>query len=102
MPGDAVSVSVLVEDSAAMAARWPDIRDTYLPNLLEHLRAADPSVQVRFQLVGLLTSHYLPADSDGRSMAHDLLRLFSIQLSRYGHRPSEDCTRITTHHQWHR
>ncbi|EJF61907.1 hypothetical protein DICSQDRAFT_161239 [Dichomitus squalens LYAD-421 SS1] len=46
MPGDAVSVTVLVEDSPAMAARWPDIRDAYLPNLLDNLRAADPSAEM--------------------------------------------------------
>ena len=46
MPGDAVSVLVVVEDSAAMAAKWPDIRDAYLPNLLEKLRSEDLSVQV--------------------------------------------------------
>lgn len=49
MPGDAVSVLVLVEDSGQMAAKWPDVRDSYLPILLENLRTADPSVQVRFQ-----------------------------------------------------
>ena len=47
MPGDAVSVLILVEDSAQMAAKWPDVRDSYLPVLLENLRADDPSVQVR-------------------------------------------------------
>ena len=73
MPGDAVSVSVLVEDSVAMAAKWPDIRDAYLPNLLENLRSADPSVQVRIQLVAVLASHCLSADSDGSSMAYDVL-----------------------------
>ncbi|KAI0824403.1 hypothetical protein BC628DRAFT_1322673 [Trametes gibbosa] len=46
MPGDAVSVLVLVEDSAQMAAKWPDVRDSYLPILLENLRMADPSVQI--------------------------------------------------------
>ncbi|KAI0354510.1 hypothetical protein OH77DRAFT_506346 [Trametes cingulata] len=44
MPGDAVSVLVLVEDSGPMAAKWPEVRDSYLPVLLENLRAADPSV----------------------------------------------------------
>ncbi|KAH9895637.1 hypothetical protein C8Q73DRAFT_643968 [Cubamyces lactineus] len=46
MPGDAVSVLILVEDSAQMAAKWPDVRDLYLPVLLENLRADDPSVQM--------------------------------------------------------
>ncbi|OJT09155.1 hypothetical protein TRAPUB_14365 [Trametes pubescens] len=49
MPGDAVSVLVLVEDSGQMAVKWPDVRDSYLPILLENLRTADQSVQVRFQ-----------------------------------------------------
>ncbi|CDO76847.1 hypothetical protein BN946_scf185033.g44 [Trametes cinnabarina] len=46
MQGDAVSVLVLVEDSAQMAAKWPDVRDSYLPILLENLRTADHSVQM--------------------------------------------------------
>ncbi|KAI8977758.1 hypothetical protein BD414DRAFT_445776 [Trametes punicea] len=46
MPGDAVSVLVLVEDSTQMAAKWLDVRDSYLPILLENLRTADPSVQM--------------------------------------------------------
>ncbi|KAL7278283.1 hypothetical protein ACG7TL_008259 [Trametes sanguinea] len=46
MQGDAVSVLVLVEDSPQMAAKWPDVRDSYLPTLLENLRTADPSVQM--------------------------------------------------------
>lgn len=47
MSGDAVSVLVLAEDSPAMASKWPDVRDEYLPNLLVKLRAVDPTVQVR-------------------------------------------------------
>ncbi|KAH9847766.1 hypothetical protein C2E23DRAFT_488356 [Lenzites betulinus] len=46
MTGDALSVLVLVEDSAQMAAKWPDVRDSYLPILLENLRTADQSVQI--------------------------------------------------------
>ncbi|KAI1793661.1 hypothetical protein LXA43DRAFT_1121806 [Ganoderma leucocontextum] len=61
MPGDAVSVSVLVEDSVAMTAKWPDIRDAYLPNLLESLRAADPSVQMEARW--LTTSSASPASA---------------------------------------
>ncbi len=54
MPGDALSVLVLVEDSAAMAAKWPDVRDSYLPKLLENLRSADPFVQVCLALRAIL------------------------------------------------
>ncbi|KAI0668166.1 hypothetical protein C8Q78DRAFT_1048843 [Trametes maxima] len=46
MPGDAVSVLVLVENSGQMVAKWPEVRDSYLPILLENLRSADPSVQM--------------------------------------------------------
>ena len=96
MPGDAVSVSVLVEDSVAMAAKWPDIRDAYLPNLLENLRSADPSVQVRIQLVAVLASHCLSADSDGSSMAYDVLRLFSIRrLAHHGRRSGQERPRVS-------
>ena len=90
MPGDAVSVSVLVEDSVAMAAKWPDIRDAYLPNLLENLRAADPSVQVRIQLAAVLASHCLFAYSDGSSMAYNVLRLSSTRHAHLRHRSSEE------------
>ena len=44
--GDAVSVLVLVEDSRAMADKWQDIRETYLPTLLGSLRLADGTVPV--------------------------------------------------------
>ncbi|KAH9940021.1 uncharacterized protein BXZ73DRAFT_43279, partial [Epithele typhae] len=46
MSGDNVSVLVLAEDSQAMAAKWPDVRNAYLPVLLDRLRAADPSVNM--------------------------------------------------------
>ncbi|CCM06903.1 uncharacterized protein FIBRA_09214 [Fibroporia radiculosa] len=46
-PGDPVSVLILVEDSQAMAANWPDVRTYYLPKLLDSLRTADLSVPMR-------------------------------------------------------
>ncbi|KAL6306534.1 hypothetical protein BKA93DRAFT_773447 [Sparassis latifolia] len=47
MPGDPVSVMVLVEDSLTMLAKWDAIRDFYLPTLLESLRIADLTVPMR-------------------------------------------------------
>ncbi|KAH9943594.1 hypothetical protein B0H21DRAFT_748599 [Amylocystis lapponica] len=47
MTGDPVSVLVLVEDSQAMAGKWVEIRDYYLPTLLGSLRMADTSVPMR-------------------------------------------------------
>ncbi|KAI0919612.1 hypothetical protein AcV5_001630 [Taiwanofungus camphoratus] len=46
-PGDAISVLVLVEDSRAMLGKWDDVRNVYLPTLLETLRVADATVPMR-------------------------------------------------------
>ena len=73
MSGDAVSVLVLAEDSSAMASKWPDVRNAYLPNLLENLRAADPSVQVGCPPPLLPASNPCLTNPDGSYVAHDHL-----------------------------
>lgn len=45
-PGDAVSVFVLIEDSALLAAKWAYMHDFVLPVLLDTLRKADPTSPV--------------------------------------------------------
>lgn len=47
-PGHTVATLVLIENSAAMVERWPDLRDRHLPTLLGTLRMANPVVPVRF------------------------------------------------------
>ncbi|EMD31188.1 hypothetical protein CERSUDRAFT_69524 [Gelatoporia subvermispora B] len=46
-PGDAVSVFVLIEDSALLAAKWAYMHDFVLPVLLDTLRKADPTSPMR-------------------------------------------------------
>jgi len=38
---------VLIENSAAMVDRWPDLRDRYIPTLLGTVRKVNPVVPVR-------------------------------------------------------
>ena len=45
--GDSLAILVLIENSAAMVDRWPDLRDRYLPTLLGTVRKVNPVVPVR-------------------------------------------------------
>ena len=45
--GDSLAILVLIENSAAMIDRWPDLRDHYLPTLLGTVRKVNPVVPVR-------------------------------------------------------
>ena len=81
MPGDAVSVLVLVEDSAGMATKWPDVRDSYLPNLLDKLRSEDPSVQVRPVSNPPFVAHGFAFQLDGSSVAHNILASVGVALA---------------------
>ena len=44
--GDSLAILVLIENSAAMVDRWPDLRDRYLPTLLGTVRKVNPVVPV--------------------------------------------------------
>jgi len=57
--GDSLAILVLIENSAAMIDRWPDLRDHYLPTLLGTVRKVNPVVPVRDNTS--LPSH-LPTD----------------------------------------
>ncbi|KAI0738239.1 hypothetical protein C8Q80DRAFT_1275763 [Daedaleopsis nitida] len=77
MPGDALSVLVLVEDSDGMATKWPDVRDSYLPNLFDKLRSADPSVQMEARWLTTSSASRSPPpvpimDSAQARAAHDI------------------------------
>ena len=45
--GHTVATLILIENSAAMVERWPDLRDRHLPTLLGTMRMANPVVPVR-------------------------------------------------------
>jgi hypothetical protein len=45
--GHSLAILVLIENSAAMIDRWPDLRDRYLPTLLGTVRKVNPVVPVR-------------------------------------------------------
>jgi len=46
--GHNLATLVLIENSAAMVDRWPDLRDHYLPTLLGTVRKVNPVVPVRY------------------------------------------------------
>jgi len=46
--GHSLATLVLIENSAAMVDRWPDLRDHYLPTLLGTVRKVNPVVPVRY------------------------------------------------------
>jgi hypothetical protein len=46
--GHSLATLVLIENSAAMVDRWPDLRDRYLPTLLGTVRKVNPVVPVRY------------------------------------------------------
>src|SRR6266404_134418 len=45
--GHSLAILVLIENSAAMVDRWPDLRDHYIPTLLGTVRKVNPVVPVR-------------------------------------------------------
>lgn len=45
--GHSLAILVLIENSATMIGRWPDLRDHYLPTLLGTVRKVNPVVPVR-------------------------------------------------------
>ena len=47
VPGEAVAILVLIENSQAMVQAWSDLRDHHLPTLLGTMRLANPAVPVR-------------------------------------------------------
>lgn len=53
--GQSLATLVLIENSAAMVDRWPDLRDHYLPTLLGTVRKVNPVVPVRYN-----TLHFPP------------------------------------------
>jgi hypothetical protein len=46
--GHSLAILVLIENSATMMARWPDLRDHYLPTLLGTVRKVNPVALVRY------------------------------------------------------
>jgi hypothetical protein len=46
--GHGLAILVLIENSATMIGRWPDLRDHYLPTLLGTVRKVNPVVPVRY------------------------------------------------------
>ena len=88
--GHSLATLVLIENSPAMVARWPDLRDHHLPTLLGTVRKVNPVVPVRYNTPlhsrlpikrpYLSTSLFVTADSG--SLAYQLSRL----CLRRGHR----------------
>jgi hypothetical protein len=91
--GDSLAILVLIENSAAMIDRWPDLRDRYLPTLLGTVRKVNPVVPVRYNTPLRsplpIERHYLStplsAFADSGYLSPQLPR-FCV---RRGHRPFE-------------
>ena len=85
-----------------MAAKWPDVRDSYLPNLFENLRSADLAVQVCLPPRAHNNLSLSSPDTDGSSLAYLLLSSVSSTLARphHGRRPSTPCARPRPRTDW--
>ncbi len=73
--GHTIATLVLIENSAAMVERWPDLRDRHLPTLLGTMRMANPVVPVRCNAStpSTLPAKFLlsnPPPVDSSSLAH--------------------------------
>jgi hypothetical protein len=76
--GHNLATLVLIENSAAMVDRWPDLRDHYLPTLLGTVRKVNPVVPVRYSAPSHLhlpiewpyLSTSLSITADSGSLAH--------------------------------
>ncbi|KAI9451596.1 hypothetical protein F5148DRAFT_1290035 [Russula earlei] len=73
--GHSLATLVLIENSAAMVDRWPDLRDRYLPTLLGTVRKVNPFVPIH---VLFLTSCPVSAPEEAIALPNN---------SRYHHLP---------------
>jgi hypothetical protein len=72
IPGQAVAVLFLIENSGPMAPRWPDLRDRVLPTILVNIRLANRGVPVCSQFVialSLYTNHVLDSGTHAGQFA---------------------------------
>lgn len=94
--GHTVATLILIENSAAMVERWPDLRDRHLPTLLGTMRMANPVVPVRCNaptpspLLSFLLSIPPFPNADSSSL-DDQLPSFSV---RRGHRSFQRLTAV--------
>lgn len=92
--GDSLAILVLIENSAAMIDRWPDLRDRYLPTLLGTVRKVNPVVPI--QVIFLpscrvsATEEAIPHSSSSR--------LSHLPEVRFSHQPNNKITAATVFH----
>ncbi|KAI0065139.1 hypothetical protein BV25DRAFT_1913775 [Artomyces pyxidatus] len=92
-PGHSVATLVLIENSAAMVPRWPDLRDRYLPTLLGTMRMANPVVPI--QVLWLMSC---PADEPASPPPHGSRQFNQLPEVRFNTQPNNRISPRTMYH----
>ncbi|KAN0133509.1 hypothetical protein V8E53_008677 [Lactarius tabidus] len=94
-PGHTVATLVLIENSAAMVERWPDLRDRHLPTLLGTLRMANPVVPIQ---VLWLTSCPVSPSEEGIAHSNNSRQYNQLPEVRFNQQPNNKITAATLFH----
>ncbi|KAH9984354.1 hypothetical protein BJV77DRAFT_196765 [Russula vinacea] len=92
--GHSLAILVLIENSATMMPRWPDLRDHYLPTLLGTVRKVNPVALIQ---VIFLTSCPISASDDAYSHSSSS-RLSHLPEVRFSQQPNNKITVATLSH----
>ncbi|KAI9456825.1 hypothetical protein BJY52DRAFT_1187660 [Lactarius psammicola] len=93
--GHTVATLVLIENSAAMVERWPDLRDRHLPTLLGTLRMANPVVPIQ---VLWLTSCPVSPSEEGFVHSNGSRQYNQLPEVRFNQQPNNRITAATLFH----
>ncbi|KAF8465140.1 hypothetical protein DFH94DRAFT_783878 [Russula ochroleuca] len=89
--GHSLAILVLIENSATMIGRWPDLRDHYLPTLLGTVRKVNPVVPIQ---VIFLPNCPISASDDAYSHSSSS-RLNHLPEVRFSQQPNNKITAAT-------
>lgn len=93
--GHTVATLVLIENSAAMVERWPDLRDRHLPTLLGTMRMANPVVPIQ---VLWLTSCLVSPSEEGIAYPTGSRQYNQLPEVRFNQQPNNRITAATLFH----
>ncbi|KAF8261973.1 hypothetical protein EI94DRAFT_1744702 [Lactarius quietus] len=93
--GHTVATLVLIENSAAMVERWPDLRDRHLPTLLGTMRMANPVVPIQ---VLWLTSCPVSPSEEGIAHSNNSRQYNQLPEVRFNQQPNNKITAATLFH----
>lgn len=93
--GHTVATLVLIENSAAMVERWPDLRDRHLPTLLGTMRMANPVVPIQ---VLWLTSCPVSPSEEGIAHPNGSRQYNQLPEVRFNQQPNNRITAATLFH----